>query len=297
MRAFFHLGWTAVAVLALHACSEDTPGGAGNPKGSSSGGTSSGGTSSGGTSGNPDDSTPAVPSKVNTSNETISVDGTERNYMLSVPKTYATGRSYPLILALHGDGQDAPGFVTFLRLDAFTGDDAILAYPNRSEDLFTPYEQNNDQRLIEVMIDALKGKFAIDDTKVWALGYSKGAYQLNEIACRKPGLLKAMAIHAGGAPQERASNGDVDCPSAIALPTFVTHGSEDDPGGGQFGADYWASLAGCGESRTPSTPSICEAYDGCSAGKPVVFCVVPGQPHFPLYKDAAEHSWAWFKTL
>ena len=32
--------------------------------------------------------------------------------------------------------------------------------------------------------------------------------------------------------------------------------------------------------------------DGCAPGKPVVFCIVPGQPHYPLYKDAAAHSWA-----
>ena len=60
---------------------------------------------------------------------------------------------------------------------------------------------------------------------------------------------------------------------------------------------YWASRAGCQTSRTKSQPSICEAYDGCDPAKPVVFCVVPGQPHYPLYADAAAHSWGWFKSL
>ncbi len=229
--------------------------------------------------------------------EKVDVDGTARQFMLSVPKTYDKARSYPLIVALHGDTQDAASFIPFLGLDLLTGDDAILAYPDHSEDLFTPYDKNVDQRLIEVTIDTVKSKYSIDTAKIWGIGYSKGGYQFNEIACKKPGLIKAMAIHAGGAPQNRDVNGDVDCPAAIALPAFVTHGALDDPGGGEFGAAYWAGLAGCQTTRSPTTPAICERYDGCNAATPVVFCVVPNQPHYPMYKDAAAHSWAWFKTL
>jgi len=244
----------------------------------------------------PDDSGP-LPSKVNTTNETVDVDGVAREYVLSVPKNYDGGRSYPLIVALHGDGLDAPGFVAFSKLEASTGDEAILAYPNGSVDLFTPYDQNRDQKLVEYTINAVKAKYSIDASKIWGFGYSKGGYQLNEIACKKPGIVTAMAIHAGGAPQSRDGNGNVDCPAAVGLPVFVTHGQNDDPGGGEYGAQYWASRAGCQGSRSPSQPAICEAYDGCEAGKPVVFCVVPDQPHYPLYADAAAHSWGWFKSL
>lgn len=244
----------------------------------------------------PDDEDPSA-SKVNTTTETISVDGATRRFILSVPKNYVASRSYPLILALHGDGQDAAAFAASSKIEAFSGDEAIVAYTDGSVDLFTPYEQNTDQKLIEYIITALKLRFSIDGSKIWGFGYSKGAYQLNEIACKKPGLLTAMAIHAGGAPQTRDANGNVDCPKAIGLAVFVTHGANDDPGGGEFGAAYWASRAGCQETRSPSTPNICEAYDGCNAGTPVVFCVVPNQSHSPLYKDAASHSWAWFKTL
>jgi len=290
------------------ACSNDT----GNASSSSSGGgTSSSGTTSGasgGTSGEQSSGTSGAtsggtsgqqppPSKVNQTNETVDVDGTPRRYVLQVPKTYDAAKSYPLILALHGDGDSAAGFPSSFNIAAFSGDDAIVAFSDQSVDLFTEYANNKDQRLIEVMIETLKGKYTIDANKVWGAGYSKGAYQLNELACRKPGLLKAMAIHAGGAPQERNGDGSVNCPAAIALPTFVTHGGNDDPGGGRFGADYWAGLAGCQDNLSASTPSICEKFNGCPADKQVFFCLVPNQPHSPLYKDAAEHTWNWFKTL
>ena len=36
--------------------------------------------------------------------ETVDVDGTARQYVLAVPKTYSADRTYPLIVALHGEG-------------------------------------------------------------------------------------------------------------------------------------------------------------------------------------------------
>ena len=295
MRAWFHVFTATFAITSLYACSSDDskPASTTQDAAAPADDGPDAATADGET---PDDETPAS-SKVTTTTETIDVDGTSRRYVLSVPKNYDAGRSYPLILALHGDGQDAAGFVGFSKIETFSGDEAIVAYTDQSVDLFTDYEQNTDQKLIEYIVVALKQRYSIDASKIWGFGYSKGGYQLNEIACKKPGLLTAMAVHAGGAPQTRDANGNVDCPNAIGLATFVTHGANDDPGGGEFGAAYWASRAGCQTTRRPSSPDICEAYDGCSAGKPVVFCVVPNQPHYPMYKDAAAHSWAWFKTL
>jgi polyhydroxybutyrate depolymerase len=293
MRPFFHLFGAALALTALYACSSDeTTPATGGPDGSAPN------DEDGDAGRGQDGQTPSEPvSKVDTTTKTVDVGGTPRKYVLSVPKSYDAAHAYPLIVALHGDGQDAAGFASTTKLADVTGDDAIVAFTDRSEDLFTPYEQNTDQQLIEATILAVKASYTIDAAKIWGFGYSKGAYQLNEIACKKPGILKAMAIHAGGAPQTRDANENVDCPNAIGLAMFVTHGENDDPGGGEFGAAYWASRAGCQQTRSPSSPPMCEAYDGCEQGKPVVFCVVPGQPHFPLYANAAADSWAWFKTL
>lgn len=245
----------------------------------------------------PQDSKP--PSKVNTTKETVDVDGTPRTYLLSVPKTYSASKKYPLVMALHGDGQDGATFQSMLAFEEVSGDEAVVAYTDRSEDLNTPYDQNKDQKLVEYAIAAIKGKYSIDDARVWAVGYSKGAFQLNQIACRKPGVFKAMAVHAGGAPEDRQAGNPnaVDCPNAIALPVFATEGGNDSLIGGQFAALVWAQKAGCGGSTSPSTPSICRKYDGCPPATPVSICIVPGQSHYPLYDDAAEHSWAWFKSL
>jgi len=303
MRRSFIAAGSAAALVLVFACSSEDNG---------NGGTSSGVLPDGAPEGSvvledgavvgpdgevitPEDARP--PSKVNVTTETVDVDGAPRKYVLAVPKTHDPAKKYPLVLALHGDGQDAASFRPFLGLEDFSGDAAIIAYTDRSEDLFTPYDQNKDQKLIEAVIAAVKSKWSVDDAKVWGLGYSKGAYMLNEIACRRPGVLKAMAIHAGGAPQARDANGRPDCPGAVGLPTFVTHGELDDPGGGEFGAAYWASTAGCASNRTATTPAPCQKYEACPADKPVLFCVIPGQPHYPLWSGAAAASWTWFQTL
>src|SRR5262245_52574977 len=139
MPSSIHVVIVALALVSLGACSKDEPGHA-SPKDDA-------GTFR-------DDSGLSSPtSKMNTTAETVDVDGTSRNYVLSVPKTYAAGRSYPLVVALHGDGQDAASFRGELGIEGLCGDDAVVAYTDHSEDLFTAYNANNDQRLIEVVIN------------------------------------------------------------------------------------------------------------------------------------------------
>lgn len=235
--------------------------------------------------------------KVDTTNETVDVDGVTRKYVLSVPKTYDAKRAYPLVVALHGDGQNATNFRPFSRLEEQTGDQAILAYPDQSVDLDTDYASNKDQRLVELVIDALKKRFTIDAKKVWGFGYSKGGFQIAQIICRKPGLFTAVATHAAGAPQDVDGKGIPVCPGALALPAFVTEGSLDKGIGGDWASQNYAKFAGCGTNRKATTPTICQAYEGCPATAPVVYCEVPGQPHYPMYDQAAAHSWAFLTSL
>ncbi len=294
MRPSFHVFTALFFFATLYACSDATSSGT-TPKPGTDGDGSDDGTTTADGGKTKNDGGPQG-SKVNTTTQSVDVDGTSREYVLSVPKAYDKGGSYPLIVALHGDGQDAAGFVSFSKLEQVTGGEAILAFPDQSVDICAAYDDNPDEKLIERIIDAVKSTYSIDPSKIWGFGYSKGGYQLNEIACKKPGLLTAMAVHAGGAPNS-CTGGAINCANGAGLPAFFTHGGNDDPNGGEYAAQYWAGRAGCQLTKSKTTPDICEAFDGCPADKPVVFCVVPNQPHYPMYGDAAAHSWAWFKTL
>lgn len=282
-----------IAVVGASACSSDGDG-SGSGSGVPEGGVVTGDGAVVGPDGDvidPPDGGGPKPSKVNATTETVDVMGAARKYVLTVPKTYDAARKYPLIIALHGDGQDAVALRKFVPLDDLAGDDAIVAYADHAEDLFTPYDQNPDQLLVEAAITAVKAKYSIDATKVWAFGYSKGGFMANQIACRKPGLLKAMAVHASGAPQ------DAQCPGVMALPVLATEGEFDKGIGGEYDSQYWAQVNGCGGQRSASTPAECQKYDGCPAQSPVVYCLAPGVSHYPIWGQAAAVSWAWFKSL
>jgi polyhydroxybutyrate depolymerase len=238
------------------------------------------------------------PSKVDATDETVTVLGTSRTYVLAVPKTYDATRKYPLIIALHGDGQDGPGFRAFLTWDDVAGDDAIVAYPTGAVDLFTSYDMNPDQQLVEATINDVKTKRSIDPTKIWGFGYSKGGFILNEVQCRKPGLLTAMANHAAGAPQEpQGMDGYPQCPGVTGLPVLATEGDLNTDIGANYSANYWAMINGCGANRSPSTPAACYKTDGCPADKPVFYCLAPGVQHYPIWNQAVNVSWTFYKGL
>ncbi len=244
------------------------------------------------------DADAAKPSKVNVSNETVTVMGETRKYLLVVPKTYDAARKYPLVIALPGDGEDGDYLRGLLPLDDVMGDDAIVAYPADVVDLFTPYDQNPDQQLVQATITAVSATRSIDPAKVWGFGYSKGGFIANEIACRKPGILKAMALHAGGAPQEtQGPDGFPQCPGVIGLPVLAAEGEFDTAIGGDYGAQYWSKVNGCGATRTATTPAGCQKVDGCPADKPVTYCLAAGVGHYPPWDKAPEVSWAFFTSL
>lgn len=275
--------------VALHGCGGDSPS---NPPPSADGGTSTEDGQAPDQDGSVVSPDATKPSKVNVSKESISVAGTGRSYVLSVPKTYDPGRKYPLIVALHGDGGDADGFRVFLGLDEIAGDDAIMAYTDQVVDLYTPFDENPDHQLVEAVINEVKKKRSIDANKVWAVGYSKGGFVLNELACRKPGLFKAMAGHATGAPSVQPDQ----CPGIVGLPAMLTEGDNDRDIGAEYAASYWAQVNGCGSSRATTT-APCEAFAGCPKGKPVVYCLAPGVNHYPIWNRAAQVSWDFFKSL
>ncbi|HSO32891.1 MAG TPA: hypothetical protein VLT33_10245 [Labilithrix sp.] len=233
------------------------------------------------------------PSKVNVTNHNINVAGDPRFYVLSVPKTYDASKKYPLIIAMHGDGQNADGFRQFLGFDEITGDDAITAYTDGVVDLFTDYDQNGDQQLVEAVINELKGKLSIDSTKIWGFGYSKGGFIANELACRRPGLFTAITAHATGGPQETSDK----CPGILPIPILLTQGDRDLNIGANFAAEYWASVNGCGTNRVTSAPAECQKYTACPSSKPVVYCLAPGVSHFPIWNQATTVSWAFFRSL
>lgn len=315
MRAFVpHVLAAGALLLAVFACSggdagnnsssssSSTSGSSdGDASSSSSGSTSSssGSSSSGSTSG--DVSTATV------TEETMQFEGKARTYFLAKPKTYDANKSYPLVLSFHGNPGTASGQKQGLPFEAVSKENAIVAYPQGDDnnwDLYTPTDENADMNFIAALPDEIASKVNIDKAKVFGFGYSGGAFFLPQFTCRFGGVFKAIAIDAGGGPDEQQmgfdqyDNGCYMCPGG-PIAALVMHGATDttvEPSSGEFTHTCFATFNGCADTLSATTPAPCQQHDGCPAGKPVKWCLIPNQNHSP-WAQAMTEAWTFFTAL
>ena len=247
--------------------------------------------------------------QVNVTNEVIDVNGLERLYTLVAPKEPGTAVR-PLVLAFHGDGGNGAAMHAAYPIEKVAGDSAIIVYPRGlggGWDLYTPPASNKDNAFIDLLIAQLQVRFAIDTTRIFAMGFSSGAFFSSQLACRKPTLLRGILVIGGGAPQEpndpAASswpNGYTKCAGQTSgVAAMVIHGEADGVvtvGSGEFAAKYWAYVDGCSDARATATPAPCEQHQGCPAAMPVTFCKIPGLGH-EIWGPSLTVGWGFFTSL
>lgn len=237
-----------------------------------------------------------------------------RGYVLVVPRTIDPARRYPLVVAMHGDGGNGGWMRAALGLENVTGANAIVVYPsgwNATWDLYNPSDTNADEGYLVQLVASLAGKLPIDTARVFATGFSSGAFMANQMACRKPTLFRAIASHGGGAPAEPQDptattwgDGFVRCAGQTSgVAALAVHGEDDgvvSPESGAYTARYWAQVDGCSVSTSPAPGMLgaagCVQHDQCPQTLPVVLCEKPGLGH-ALATDAASLTWAFFSSL
>lgn len=257
----------------------------------------------------PSDARPPQP-VVLVTQESLVVAGVARAFVLAAPREGARA----LVLALHGDGGDGGSFRADLPLDVATAAGAVVAYPSgagRSWDLYTPTPDNADQAFLTALVASLRARFAIDGARVFATGFSSGAFMVNQVACRQPTLFRAIAAHGGGAPDEPEdpaattwAGGYTRCAGQTSgVPALVVHGEQDGVvswDSGSYTARYWAAVDGCGTGQVAASGSFglagCVQAAACPATTPVVFCSVPGLGH-TLWGSAGALTWAFFAGM
>ncbi len=247
-------------------------------------------------------------------NEALSVGAEMRSYVLVSPREIDPARRYPLVLAMHGDGGDGASMRAMTKLDDASGKDAFVVYPsgrNHTWDLYTPVDSDLDVAFLESLVASLAARFPIDPARVFATGFSSGAFMANQMACRRPSLLRAIASHGGGAPAEPQDatattwdGGYVRCAGqTTGVAALVVHGKDDGVvawESGDYTARYWAAVNGCAGTRSPASGVLgaagCMKHDACPAPTQVVFCSKPGLGH-DFAPDAAAVTWAFFASL
>lgn len=214
--------------------------------------------------------------------DTILVDGVERSFYI-VPSTDSTSnKPVDLVFYFHGYGGNGKGSGEWNagepnRITVYpdgvvqTWYQDAIGWDTRSND--TP-----DLKFIQVLLDTLKANYCVDQTKVFATGFSWGGWMANAVGCAMGDQLAGIVPAAGGGPSVNAAN----CHGSV--PAVIYHATNDDAesvGEGKKSRDFWMDLNGCDTTSTPFGTDGCVAYDGCAT--PVVWCEHNGGHSTPSY--------------
>ena len=134
-------------------------------------------------------------------------------------------------------------------------------------------------------------ELCIDESRIFSTGFSYGGMMSFAVGCARGDVFRAIAPMSG-ALYSGCENGDA--PVAV----WGAHGDNDDVvplADGQAGLQEFLDRNGCGTATTPTEPSPCVTYEGCTAGVPVTWCEFSGGHSPPSF--SAEAIWAFFSQF
>lgn len=199
-----------------------------------------------------------------------------RRYRLFKPPGLRPGERLPLLVMLHGCGQDATAFALATRMNSLASRERCLVlYPEQdrlahAQGCWHWFDLRSGRALAEAAsimaaIDQVARLHPVDTGRVAVAGLSAGAGMAALLASRHPARFCAVAMHSGVAPGVahstagalRAMRGlstrQPTLPPAGAPPLLVIHGSADPVVGavnGEAAARSWAEAA----SAPPGLP-------------------------------------------
>ena len=281
-------------------------GGAGGSGGSATGGSGTGGTGGGsGTLSAGCGKAPTIASSMYNNGNPISITAAnrQRRYILSVPANYDNTKPYRLVIAWHQlDGNDKQMYQQnyyWLKDIAEAASSTIFVAPNGEKNgqpctgngngesgCGWPDSSGSNVELGDAVVKQVTDNFCIDQSKIFANGWSYGGSMSYRTACSRPlggtGAwgVRAVAIYNGAA---QLSAGGCNPSKPVAF--YASHGTNDNVlnyDGGISMAQTYAKLNSC-TWMTPAKASgnhICTNVSGCAMGYPVEFCSFVG-PHTP----------------
>ena len=198
-----------------------------------------------------------------------------RRYRLYRPPALQPGEQLPLLVMLHGCGQDAAGFAASTRMNALARRERFLVlYPEQdrlasAQRCWNWYDTRSGRAhgevaLIMSAIDQVCLLYPVDSARIALAGLSAGASMAALLATRHPDRFQALVMHSGIAPGVADSTATalaamrgqrlpvprVDPPAQVHErwpPLLVIHGSRDpvvSPRHGPAVARQWADRAG-----------------------------------------------------
>lgn len=243
----------------------------------------------------------------------------DRPYALHGPKT---GRPLPLLVVLHCFG--CPAELLPAQLGLTRRDDLLVAVPRghldsrgwpfwNASSACCDFDRRrpDDVAYVRAVVEDVKAKRAVDPRRIFALGFSNGAYLAHRLACEQADVFAGIVSIAGAGT-------DGPCRPALPVAVLQVHGDADEvvplrggklggglPRGGDAPAVFetlaaWARRDGCGDlgeahdlQLSPGVRARATEWRSCAAGG-VAFWRVPGGGHnLPLRREFGELALKW----
>lgn len=209
---------------------------------------------------------------------TIDVDGTTRDYILTLPSDYDSSHPYKVVFGLHWRGGQASdvsqgtiGLGDYYGLADLADGSAIFISPDGIDDGWAN-SGGRDIALMRALVDLLDSELCIDLDRIFSVGFSFGGMMSFAIACEMADVFRAIAP-LSGALYSGCGNGT----EPIAM--WGAHGISDNVvpiGDGRTGLQEVLDRNHCSSTTTTTSPSPCVTYDGCDDGYPVTWCEFDG---------------------
>lgn len=229
----------------------------------------------------------------------LDVDGATRTFILDVPETIQPKKPVPLLLDFHGFGHSAAGV---WRVSGFrelgVRERFITVYPqglpvqllgreDAGWEIFR-LDGNRELAFVTKLLDEIERQYCIDLRRVYATGFSNGAFLSHLLACALADRIAAVAPVSGGPL-------DLTCTPSRPVSVIIHHGRNDalvpvDRARKLFAS--WKKLDGCPGERGDD-PSGCERALDCRDGVAVVYCEGNGEHRWP--PDATERIWEFLQ--
>ena len=229
----------------------------------------------------------------------IDVDGQRRTYILDVPDSAKAGAPSALIFDFHGFGHSGVGVWQVSGFRALAEKEGFLTvYPqglpvklnlhgkdvvNDGWEMFTT-DGNRDLHLVAALLNNLESHYCIDRSRVFATGFSNGAFFSSLLGCTMADRFAAIAPVSGGPLS-------VPCKPSRGIPVLIHHGRNDqmiEVARGRAGRDAWIEANRCKKSLGGD----CEEHRECHDNSVVLYCEGDQDHSWPA--AATQRIWNFF---
>ncbi len=199
----------------------------------------------------------------------VTVGGTDREYLLSIPDGYDPAKPAPLLFDFHGLGSNMDQQSRYTNLDtqgAARG--YVVITPNGQGDVLRHWSldpstaANPDVAFTQSMLRTTNRTLCIDPTRVFSTGISNGAMFSTLLACALPGRLAAIAPVSG-------INATAVCTAGTPrVSVLAFHGTADPivpyQGGAYFSGAPIGRVLGVADAKpVDDAAAAWAAFDGC----------------------------------